>query len=1840
MSAEKTTKVLPENPDSSRHPSVRPSPARPLNMETDAEPRPRTSAVPLHSQVSSTSDPARRVDMYNRFLAYPVDAEADAWFAETKANLAKCLLEADYRPGLFFWTTRLEAYVALYGRRFSKADHVLLVEMYLALLLDPDMEPSLVSRFAKVVALLLRKLELLKPEDLTIEWRPLYKLFQRVHPSTDQLHGVFYWPEKLDDKLRELIGFCRYYFPLSATQEMLDEFRPMLCPFDDQMSTAMDYLSMFLPTMLKPHQAQYGYELWLEEFLNIWLAFHGVPAWEMSMLQLFSRAAAENIGYIQWEKYVAAIFTKFLRTLELPVGKKQLQLVYSNDSFDESSAVLWPVAMIHNEKCLQALEVLFRSVESYFHPSNYGNWTDKLSQTLMFLPMGMVARLQLERFRPKDWMPEIPPEACLSDDTVRRFVRAFKPLALLNLFNKSAPEEAAIAIQQLALLAPEEIFPDLLDKFYSSVENMVEPLRFQAIVAALSASLPFLFNYKDGRKHVVPLMLALLPGIDSNDVRKTVSTLGFFSTIATMIPLRPCYDQADSAQVTSDDREVCGQTAEFENILLQLLDKCLAMLDNFAVEPGARTDHMKGVGLEANMEEKIVKMRMEMLWFAILTQVDDNTAQLLADKLYSAASSRIYPVQQLGASLVSYMCTVVMRLRPEIGKTRLLHACIRLLEIRLAERDNVMDLTNLDDELLWSLKLVGDVVASSGKHVLDYVDRIRSILRQTLMMKCNSGHRYACIIARAVLITLLRTYPINYYEAPEKIFPDFPAKLSTLDLWGKRVQPEDVHVQWYVPEAQTVAVCAGFFQEFASEALDLLNQYASGGVSLEDKKIQKCLHVLEATLVGVISHCGFDFDEMVALPGYDLTYPQEDLPKISGTKQEEILLNGQPVRKVLAETLQRVVERVLMGHQDETKSLKSVLVLYKIILLSRGPSPEDVMLLGGTLSTIKNELQNRLSLKKSRFRMLYIEKARMQHELRGVYQRASRMTATRVAILKVIVRLAVSRYKEVRSNAQTLFAEVTGQLNLAYRYVLPDILHYLADSKSKTDDNDAQLKGCLYLILGSKNLSLLLKHDWDTIRRVVPAVVEAQHSENATVSLLFDALSEKVETMFITTGLVIKPAVDVAVKVATEMLGLEIVFEQALKIGQQKLEVKNANNLRLYVELVEHLVQLLNAPQIRLKNFLIGQVFLSYFIRNDVLPPLRLVQFTLEHLLDSNDKARRTSLLMMISIMRALKPPRKKIRIEPCHDLNNRPLPLPTTIGIREDNLWVCVDETRIPTAEADYDNTVFIDKIWPGYYGWPKSGLMVSAPAAQQSSWQRTRDQMKDVELLILDKLTDEQWVAALIKFLAAEDFAHAEFDQEHFMMFRGWFRHFNKAVVPLFLQHLQQLVKSREEHSQRAAAEIMTALIRGSKRWPYRMVSKLWADLAPLIQTALNNISGETLPDWIAFGTNSIGYGDMRQIYPLLRSVLILSPTDTGFQTSSKLAVIHGIFECSDWRRRNLHYMVLEMLESRLTDSYRDHVAYLLSVAFRHDINLPHMDTRQDQGPKATDFFNKYFATCLSLLEDEGHTTLQTLILFKTIVKAIVTHVSSLATLRPDVLRYYPLLCRFENDTRDADLAKDCISALTCFSQVFLSENAIPRLLSEVHAVVTKPDIPWRARVVALDNLQVCIFNNLLTILERPLWIQDIAALVRQRLLDEQVEVRQMAAVTLTGLFQCQFLPMSPEELGVFQQWANLQLPRGADKTSPEYLQTLIRRHAGVLGLSACIAAHPYDVPAFVPNVLMALGEHINDPLPISQTVRATFGEFRRTHHDSWREHKEKFSDDQLAILTDLLVSPNYYA
>jgi proteasome activator subunit 4 len=140
------------------------------------------------------------------------------------------------------------------------------------------------------------------------------------------------------------------------------------------------------------------------------------------------------------------------------------------------------------------------------------------------------------------------------------------------------------------------------------------------------------------------------------------------------------------------------------------------------------------------------------------------------------------------------------------------------------------------------------------------------------------------------------------------------------------------------------------------------------------------------------------------------------------------------------------------------------------------------------------------------------------------------------------------------------------------------------------------------------------------------------------------------------------------------------------------------------------------------------------------------------------------------------------------------------------------------------------------------------------------------------------------------------------------------------------------------------------------------------------------------------------------------------------------------------------------------------------------------------------------------------------------------------------------------------------------------------------------------------------------------------------KHVEVRSKASEVLGGLLHCAFVDKERSDILLKSFYAKV---RGKKKKKQKSsTEDIVTKHSGVLGLCAFVNAFPYDVPDFVPDILMVLSDHLHDPQPIPMTIKKTLQDFKRTHQDNWQDHKQKFSDDQLAVLTDLLVSPSYYA
>ena len=86
-------------------------------------------------------------------------------------------------------------YIKFYGRKFSKEDHLAIIEMLFSVLYIPDLDPWLMNLTASTLITLLRKRDLLEPQDLKIEWRPLYELHEKLFFTPYEALGMVHYPK-------------------------------------------------------------------------------------------------------------------------------------------------------------------------------------------------------------------------------------------------------------------------------------------------------------------------------------------------------------------------------------------------------------------------------------------------------------------------------------------------------------------------------------------------------------------------------------------------------------------------------------------------------------------------------------------------------------------------------------------------------------------------------------------------------------------------------------------------------------------------------------------------------------------------------------------------------------------------------------------------------------------------------------------------------------------------------------------------------------------------------------------------------------------------------------------------------------------------------------------------------------------------------------------------------------------------------------------------------------------------------------------------------------------------------------------------------------------------------------------------------------------------------------------------------------------------------------------------------------------------------------------------------------------------------------------------------------
>ncbi|XP_054263116.1 proteasome activator complex subunit 4-like [Macrosteles quadrilineatus] len=1798
----------------------------------------------------------QKENSFNKLLPYAedLDHESQEMLTDIKCQLAKSVLLKELKPGCTVWCLRLQKYIQMFGLKFSKEDHILFIKLIFELLTIPNLEPLLISRFSTCLTWLLKKKELVSREELILPWKPLFNIYDRLMCSSNSCIGLYRFSPNTENALADLLIVARVYFESSATQEMLEQWRPQLCPFDSvAIQNAMELLDTFLPTVFLPQETSLGYKLWLDEFMDLWKTCHNAPVWEPHMMSIISRVASHNVGHIDWEPHMALMYTRILRNFNLPVNFKKMK-VNKAHKLSTSAVTVWIVATLGGGSSSQTyLTRMMKVMESYFHPANVGTWVARLREFLRKITHHFIHRLNLERHHKPSWLPSIPERARLTEEDITLFVDCMAPSVKLAMYSRVA-SEISLPLQYLATLRPNIVIPPIIESMYNTLDSLTEPHKYTAAMLSLvSVARPMIEpnDYKEGPTHVIPLLMAILPGIDPNDIRKCFITFQVLTTFTAMIPLVDCSGASEHwKDLTEEEEIVCAATSQLEDLVLEFMDRCFTLVDNSVLE---------NTRLEQQDQHKQVRSRMENVaesaivstFSCLLYQTSPQIFKSALRKLHTFVTSRILETTVSGKSVGS-ICRTFAKVRPEETLKLLLpHFCQIILAY--GDHEDIKQEENLDNELLYNLLLLSEVVNCYGKFIIGYGELLEKVLDLTLHLKCCEGYTLASKLLNNILSAVSVTKPQDFKSSNENYGKPISEYLPVRD-WGRSYQTKDLAVEWYTPSEKEVKYVEHLIAKYLVPELYLIEAYSKDKHSFTREELQCSLSIVTAflgcgRLLPIWDEPPVAFKETVA--------DRKNFVVRSAFKEIVSMPDGSNVRKTIALVMGQLQTKLLScaDTEDDTKSLISIANIWGLLLMNLLPSCEEFEAQSKALLLGRKIYENKMLGKKRHIRSILVNRAYHQHETIIILSVLLR-TATHVKVFDHLLELCTSHYSDVRKNAQ-------GKLNYSLRLYSDNsmLISKLLDIlKRDSNIHHEQIKGALYVLLGPKDHPLVIQREWGLLKQLWPALVQAQPSEKPSVINLLNALSDTVRKHFHTLNIDIQigeKGEEVCKKLwktSNPTPNIPIPSSEDIISAQKRLNELNERNKADYLELLDTLGTCINS-NLHWRHHSLALNFLLDLGHPDCAYPPHMIRHILHTLVHDNIEFRKVAIRCTIFVLKQ----QKRKHNKQCVVLQDSSSSGRVPYGDRDDNQWLQYNSSTVPRSPDAWDQPRYVHNQYVSYYDWPKE-LKVYSPSQEQPPLDRTREELSAGEREVDDFFSDPRMIDKLMSFFSLEDKKGKDkFNGMRFILFKNLFRNSGDKYVEFFKPHLERLIADKQESNQRCAAEIITGMIRGAKHWPYEKVQHMWDYLLPLLRTAFTNMTVETVNDWSVMAATASENRDPNRHHWLLE-FLMEDPLrqESSFIDCGRLSALQGALNQQEWRVVELFNRLLDYLSPKLSHPYqllRERIGSVLTNIFALD--LPTVGARRTRGPQIAKFVAGVMPQlqCLySLSEastnnhrsDSKEETMQVdqasgnqmsengkntaLCLLKTMVKWITNSVVRADySAIPEFFAFLPLVSVMENYEADDELNKICAMMLTSMAQSLTLPEFVSTALAAIKEVSEMSS--WSARATCLEFLQVFVFHNMATIASQDVWVSQVNNLVLRLLKDDRVEVREKAGQVLSGLIHCGFISDTNLLLGDLKRLAAKQKSHASD---------VAKRHAGVLGLCAFISANPYDVVDPVPEIFLMLGRHLNDPQPIPSSIRKTLGDFKRTHHDNWEQHKQKFTEEQLAVLTDLIVPPSYYA
>ncbi|EMD41612.1 hypothetical protein CERSUDRAFT_110183 [Gelatoporia subvermispora B] len=1560
-----------------------------------------------------------------------------------------------------------------------------------------------------------------------------------------------------------------------------------------------------------------------------------------------------------------------------------------------------PSGFIAGSRALDSLDKLITSTESFFHPSNSGVWSLGLTIFLHRLTSEFCKRWKEEQ-QPNC---KTPITRRLTPAIRRAFVTILRTPALLALFSKDpfSMGFSQAALRYMAFVEPGLIMPDLLDRAYSGLEVVNETHRTTSALTMLAGvSLPLASEkmWLGGQKHIVPLLELCIPGIDLNDPVKTVCAASFIASVVqfikigdlsmhTEVPLSsdaPAEEQMDvdddasnlpdateagTAPVLTRDEEralVRDSTAGFADWVTSLFRRVLALFENLPEEGGKKNT------TGGKMEETVIKSlknTMDLVCLHLSDPLFDLVLKLVFE--YGTTNAKSNSVRAFG-QLVSCLA----RVKPEKTIDKFLPYCISQIKEELKHGASSIRTTSThtavpsDTTLHWNMSILRGCFGYAGQAVLKYKSELMDLMYLLIdKTKSERGYSGTGRLLNRVMHTVSSVTPINTRFLNPQEWNDPAADHSHYTQWGKFYEAKDVQIEWHVPSQGEIDFVLEVLDKIAAPALDKVEgllQTAGKWDNIDRNDFCRYLHAVRSIWSGlptfiqerskdVVNPCineEIEFPELLVSPlevqaGFALTDP-------SDPRYQQAMAH----RTRFGTVTHRAAQALSQQHEgeDHIDAVIGVSKAIDVYLLEYG------MTRGSFDSMRRSYTQSRDSLRiwpkqKEHDRIVFIRRAQAylcgRIYMHALYRRRSQLDDD---LLQDLIELSLSPYTRVRRHAQAILHNACGYFVRSTRFCLPRLFQALA----KGTDPD-RMKGALY-VLWNKGTAAYALADLNHGGQYIVSLLECQHQEKPSIQKLVtnltqDALAYLTEEAIHTEAFVEETSgVLGAVQDLKGEVELSPEEDGLLRAAVARIGPRTSAKNERYLSTVQAILDIAERPTTHWRYVQIAAKFLHQLLRRDFCPSPALAAFFLRQTISPHLTIRQLTQRSVIKLtahikIRTFSKSTDELWLE---EWSN---PIQTTVNITDPDRFI---ET-IEHASVDGRGPIYVDKIRTGFVTWSPAGLKGYYAVTAAESPFRWEEPSQPVLQAMREVLDTDQFFVKLLELWGQESSrtgANPELRQDNITIIKSLVKMFEAYKVEEMMNAIDTALADPDRFKQRAGAEILAGILRGSKHWPKPHYDKLWEWTTARLDNIFAQIKPDTMGLWESVFNEQLVDRDPRRAHPIVKWILALPLEfhgDSAFQMNKSLTLFNVVIDCLGPRFLPLADKYVHLFLDNAHTGYAEirsqiaqNLGAILSLQWRpvyssaeafieacqeavdplHIREAKYMDRilqiaqqlplwKQERLPPprvSQSQYDKVGLTLLLWIWDSSHGAQAPLVLPYTIA------------LLPEILRMSEL-----NDS--TELQTYSSGVLYVLSAV----NPIPgyvEVIADNFIDAIKSSTSWRIRVKALPTLIVFFYRNLLRV--SPRIVSRLMEALLECLADENIEVREMASKMLSGVVRCSQRQSIP---GLKNHFVNLarktRLPSRGD---PNYATALRTLHSAILGLCALIESFPYSVEPWMPSLTDVLAVHATDPVPISTTIRKSASEFKKTHQDTWHKDQLAFNEDQLQNLSTMLVGTSYYA